>query len=138
MKAGFELRAKSSLDNLSNISDFVLGSVRESGLDQREIFHLMMAVDEACTNIIKYGCSDEIDIKCEVEDEQVIVEIRDVGLAFNPLEAPALDLDVPIEEREVGGLGIYLIRTLMDDVKYERREEKNVLTVTIRHRRNLT
>jgi anti-sigma regulatory factor (Ser/Thr protein kinase) len=133
MRACFELRTKSSLDDLSKISDFVLDSTRESSLDERETFHLMTAVDEACANIIKYSGSDEIDLKCEVEVGLVVVEIRDEGVAFNPLEAPKPDINAPLEEREVGGLGIYLIRTLMNDVKYERQGRKNVLTMTLRH-----
>ncbi len=137
MKAYFELKTTSSLDDLSKISDFILGSTKESGLDQGEIFHLVMAVDEACSNIIKYSNSDEIDIKCEVEDEQVVVKIADEGLAFNPLEAPAPDLNAPLEEREVGGLGIYFIKTLMNEVKYERYGEKNILTMTLSHRRDI-
>jgi len=132
MKASFELAAKSSLDNLPRIGDFILDSTRGSGLDQRETFHLMTAVDEACTNTIKYGDSNEIEIKCDVEDGQVVLQIIDDGIAFNPLEAPTPDLNVPLKERKVGGLGIYFIRTLMDDVRYERKGEKNVLTMIIR------
>ena len=136
MKAHFELKAVSSLEELSRIGDFILSSARGSGLDQRERFHLMTAVDEACTNIIKYGGSTEIEIKCEMDDELVVVQIGDDGVAFNPLEASAPDISTPLEEREVGGLGIYFIRTLMTDVRYERREGKNILTMTLQHRRN--
>jgi serine/threonine-protein kinase RsbW len=135
VKSSFELKAKSSLEDLSRIGDFILESTRGSGLDQREKFHLMMAVDEACTNIIKYGGSDEIEIRCHVEDELVEVQIRDDGIAFNPLKAPTPDISAPLEEREVGGLGIYFIRTMTNDLKYERREGKNVLSMTLRHRR---
>lgn len=135
MKASFELEAESSLDSLSKISDFIISSTRGSGLDQRETFHLMAAVDEACTNIIKYSGSGKIEIKCDVEDGQVAVEIRDDGVAFNPLEALEPKLDLPIEERRVGGLGIHFIRTLMDEVRYEREGGKNVLTMILQHRR---
>lgn len=136
MKLSFDLATKSSLDELSKISDFILDSTRGSGLDQRERFRLMMAVDEACTNIIKYGGSTEIEISCDVEGELVVVEIRDDGAHFNPLETPDPDLNVPLAERKVGGLGIYIIRTLMTDLKYERREGKNNLTMVLRHRQN--
>jgi serine/threonine-protein kinase RsbW len=136
MKAPFELLARGSLDELPKISDFILGSTRGSGLDQRERFHLMTAVDEACTNIIKYGGSTEIEIRCHVEDELVVVQIIDDGVAFNPLEAPAPEISAPLEEREVGGLGIHFIRTLTTDVKYERKGGKNNLSITLRHRQN--
>ena len=135
MKSSFELKANGSLEDLSRIGDFVLESTMGSGLDQRERFHLMTAVDEACTNIIKYGGSTEIEIRCDVDDGQVTVQITDDGVAFNPLKAPTPDISAPLEERKVGGLGIYFIRTLTNDLKYERREGKNVLSMTIRHRR---
>ncbi len=136
MKASFGLVARGSLDELPKISDFILDSTRGSGLDQRERFHLMTAVDEACTNVIKYGGSTEIEIRCHVEGELVEVQITDDGVAFNPLEAPTPDTNAPLEEREVGGLGIHFIRTLMTDVKYERREGRNNITMTLRHRQN--
>lgn len=135
MKARFELEAESSLDALSRISDFIISLAGGSGLDQRETFHLMTAVDEACTNIIKYSGTGKIEIKCDVEDGQVTVQIRDDGVAFNPLEAPVPKLNLPIEERQVGGLGIYFIRTLMDEVRYEREGGENVLTMTLQNRR---
>jgi serine/threonine-protein kinase RsbW len=134
MRATFDLKTESSLDGLSKIGDFILESVKRSGLDQREIFHLMMAVDEACTNIIKYSGSDEIKIKCDVEDDRVVVDIRDRGVTFNLLEAPSPEIDLPLQERKIGGLGIYFIRTLIDEVKYRREGEENVLTMTLRHR----
>ncbi|HOO54705.1 MAG TPA: ATP-binding protein [Methanothrix sp.] len=136
MKASFGLLARGSLDELPKISDFILDSTEGSELDQRERYHLMMAVDEACTNIIKYGGSTEIEIRCHVEGERVEVEITDDGVAFNPLEAPAPEISAPLEEREVGGLGIHFIRTLTTDVKYEHRQGKNNLTMTLRHRQN--
>ncbi|KQC15435.1 MAG: ATP-binding protein [Methanothrix sp.] len=136
MRETFDLKTESSLDDLSKVGDFVLESVRRSGLDSREIFHLMMAVDEACTNIIKYSNSDEIKIKCGVEDDRVVVEIRDYGVAFNPLQAPAPKVDLPLEERVVGGLGIYFIRTLTDGVAYQRDGDENVLTLKICHQRS--
>jgi anti-sigma regulatory factor (Ser/Thr protein kinase) len=136
MKASFELKAKSSLEDLPRIGDFILESTRGSALDRRERFHLMMAVDEACTNTMKYGGTTEIEIRCHVEDELAEVQIIDDGAAFNPLEAPAPEISSPLEDREVGGLGIHFIRTLMTDVKYERREGKNNLTMTLRHRQN--
>ncbi|HNR58947.1 MAG: ATP-binding protein [Methanothrix sp.] len=134
MRASFELEAGTSLDDLSRIGDFILETVGRSGLDQRGIFHLMMAADEACTNIIKYSGSDEIKIRCDLEDDRVVVEIRDRGFAFNPLGAPAPKVDLPLQEREVGGLGIHFIRTLADGAEYRREGEENVLTLTIRHR----
>jgi anti-sigma regulatory factor (Ser/Thr protein kinase) len=133
MMASFTMRAIASPESLAEISRFILEAVRGSDLDEREAFHLMMAADEACTNIIKYGRSGDIEIKCDVEDGKVEVEIVDDGVPFDPLKAPPPDIDGPLEERKVGGLGIYFIRALTDYLRYERRGGKNVLTMTVIH-----
>lgn len=133
MKASFQMRATASPESLVEITRFILEAVIGSDLDEREAFHLMMAADEACTNIIKYGRSGFIEIKCDVVDGRVEVEIRDDGVPFDPLKAPQPDIDAPLHRREVGGLGIYFIRSLTDDLRYERRGGKNILTMAISH-----
>lgn len=133
MRKIFEMAAERRTDSLAGISEFILSSTEGSALGRREQFRLMMAVDEAATNIVNYSGSDGIDIRCEVEDDRVVVVLRDRGVAYNPLEAPAPEVDLPLEEREVGGLGIFFIRTLTDGVEYRREGEENVLTLTIRH-----
>ena len=133
MMASFRMRTKTTPESLAEISRFILEAIRGSDLDEREAFHLMMAADEACTNIIKYGRSGDIEIKCDVEDGKVEVEIVDDGAPFDPLKAPLPDIDGPLEERKVGGLGIYFIRALTDDLRYQRQGGKNFLTMAISH-----
>lgn len=133
MKASFQMRATASPESLVEISRFIFEAARGSDLDEREAFHLMMAADEACTNIIKYGRSGDIEIKCDVVDGKVEVEIRDDGVPFDPLEAPLPDIKAPLHRREVGGLGIYFIRSLTDDLRYERRGGKNILKMAVSH-----
>jgi serine/threonine-protein kinase RsbW len=95
-----------------------------------------LALEEAVTNIIDYGFEDTPDgevpmIKIELAYEAgcLTASVKDNGRAFDPLQAALPDTNAPLEEREVGGLGITLIRKLMDEVQYSREESKNVLTL---------
>ena len=92
-----------------------------------------LAIDETITNCIKYGYDDEkehlIVIELTLAQGALSVVVIDDGHAFNPLEAPFPDLSLPIEERPIGGLGIYLLRTLADQIRYERCNGTNRLTL---------
>jgi len=91
------------------------------------ILEVQAAVDEACTNIIKYAYSDKggiIAITCETQDNDFVVIIRDRGKAFDPSSVPPPDLEAELDKRRVGGLGIYLMGKLMDDVSYSFDAEK--------------
>ena len=92
-----------------------------------------LAIEELVTNCIKYGYADAnehlIDVDMRVSDGRLVVQVTDDGRAFNPMEAPAPDLSLPIEERPIGGLGLYLLRTLSDAMTYERRGHLNCVTL---------
>jgi serine/threonine-protein kinase RsbW len=134
MKDRFELEIEGKLENLSVIGDFIAYSMRNFGLDDRKIFDVQMAVDEACTNIINYGYTAEvgmITITCRRRDEDVIVVIKDTGKPFDPTSVPLPDLDANLEERKIGGLGVYFMKTLVDEVTYEFKDGRNVLTMMV-------
>ena len=88
------------------------------------------------TNCINYGYADAnehlIDVDMRVADGRLVVQVTDDDRAFNPMEAPAPDLSLPIEERPIGGLGLYLLRTLSDVMTYERRDRLNCVTLVKR------
>jgi serine/threonine-protein kinase RsbW len=120
------LRIDAKLENLSVIADFISRSMRQLGIEAG-VFEVQTAVDEACTNIIKYAYSEEggiITITCEMEDNDFAVTIRDMGKPFDPKSVSAPDLEADLDERRIGGLGIYLMRKLMDDVSYSFDAEK--------------
>ncbi len=89
--------------------------------------------DELLSNVISYAFPDEGDheISAHIEfvAERLTVTISDDGLPFNPLSAKTPDTKADLEDRELGGLGIHLVRSLVDDVAYHRRIDKNVLTL---------
>ena len=119
---GKELRVKSKTENLSLIRDFVSEKALDAGLPVTAVEKIMLAVDEACTNIIKHAYKSspegEIILNVEYDDEKFTITIIDYGKSFNPESIPQPDLQKYYREHKVGGLGIYLMKSLMDDVKY--------------------
>ena len=117
-----ELRVKSKTENLSEIRDFVSGSARGAGIPEATVENIILAVDEACTNIIKHAYKlspeGEIIIKIDYDEEKFTVMIIDYGKSFEPERVPLPDLQKYYREHRVGGLGMYLMKSLMDDVTY--------------------
>lgn len=104
----------------------------------RALYAVNLALDEIVTNIVLHGFEDadgqEFEVRLTASPGTVTGEIEDGGAAFNPLDAPAPDLNAPLDERALGGLGIHLVKNLMDKVDYRRDGEKNVLTILKRIR----
>lgn len=95
---------------------------------------LMVAADEIFTNIAMHGYPEEegtmeISVKFDETDRCLALTFTDSGIPFDPLEATEPDLDRPPEEREIGGLGIFLVRRFMDSVEYRRENDRNVLVL---------
>lgn len=117
-----KLVVKSRTENLSKIRDFVSSNALKAGFNKDEIDEMILAVDEACTNVIKhaYKFSPEGDIRIEVKFNKsaFTITIEDDGVSFNPDVVPAPDLQKYYREHRVGGLGMYLMKSLMDYVEY--------------------
>jgi anti-sigma regulatory factor (Ser/Thr protein kinase) len=103
-----------------------------NGLPASTVFALNLALEETVTNIISYGYDDEgphvIEVELTVQGNVVSASVADDGRAFDPLARSTPDITAPIEEREVGGLGVLLVRKLMDEVTYARVDGRNRLT----------
>ncbi|MBC7235267.1 MAG: ATP-binding protein [Chloroflexi bacterium] len=110
----------SKLANLARISAFVSEQARLVGMTEDQIFEVQMAVDEACTNAMEHaygGREDgEVRVCCYTEGDDFVVRVTDFGEPFDPDAVPQPRLDVPLEQREVGGLGLFFMRKLMDRV----------------------
>lgn len=128
----FELEIAGKLENLSVIAEFIATAMRQLGIEEG-IFDVQIAVDEACTNIIQYAYAGKggiIAISCELQDNDIVITITDKGMPFDPGSVPPPDLEADLNHRRVGGLGMYLMRKLMDDVSYDFDAEKgNKLTM---------
>ncbi len=131
------LIVRASLESLAEISDFVVRSARAAGLDDKGTWEVQLAVDEAATNIILHAYRDgeegPITVHAEVKGGEFVVCLHDHGVPFNPASVPDPDLHSPLEERKTGGLGLYLMRKLMDRVEFHFDEDGyNVVTLAKR------
>jgi len=92
-----------------------------------------LAIEELVTNCIKYGYDDKndhvIEIELRLSDHELVLTVTDDGHPFNPLEVPQPDTNVPLEERQVGGLGIHLLRKMSDGMEYVRADARNRLII---------
>ena len=129
-----ELSLVNDLRDIAGAADTIGAFCAEHGLAEEISFQVNLAVDELLTNTISYGYDDDeehrIDLSLRLEGGTLVVEIADDGRAFDPLQAPEPDLGASLEERAVGGLGIYLVRKTMDGVAYRREGGRNVVTLT--------
>ncbi len=117
----FELEVESEMENLPVINDFVSGALAELGVDPANTYKVQLAIDEACTNVIKHAYSGEagpLALVIELVGTDLIITIGDIGKPFDPGTVPPPDLDADVEQRRIGGLGIYFMKTLMDEVSY--------------------
>jgi len=116
------LVVQSRTNNLSTIRDFVYAAALDAGFSVEVIDNIILAVDEACTNIIKHAYKSypegEITIKLKRKDKKFTVVIIDHGVPFKPETIPDPDLQKYYRQHKVGGLGMYLMKSLMDEVKY--------------------
>lgn len=127
------LHLRNETAELTRVREAVEELAIDAGLPSRITFALQLALEEALANVITYAYGDgdehSIGLRLALRGREIVAEIEDDGQPFNPLERPPPDIEAPLEDRPVGGLGIHLVRTLMDDVAYERRGGKNVLVL---------
>lgn len=111
------------------------------GFDMSTTFKLNLAIEEAVVNVMSYaypaGVKGDVDIDAEADDEQLKFVISDSGTPFDPTQKGEVDTTLSAEERSIGGLGIHLIRQIMDTINYERVDGKNVLTLRKKLTKNL-
>jgi serine/threonine-protein kinase RsbW len=123
MERTFRLDVPSSTENLSMIRAFV-GSIGErAGMSPADLVKFELAVDEACANVIEhaYGSDStrEVTVKATLDAEMVQIEIVDTGCGFDPSAVEQVDLDQLVKNRKSGGLGMRLIKSVMDEVQYQ-------------------
>jgi len=121
-------------ESLDAIREFVAQAARDAGFDDVNIYSIQLSADEACSNIIEHAYKGDPDhiIECSstVDQGNFVLIFKDHGCCFDPEIVPEPNLSGKLEERSIGGLGLYLIHHLMDEVKYESQGEAgNVLTL---------
>ena len=119
---------------MSEVIEFVEDSADRFGLETKQKFGLLVAVEEAFVNICSYAYpagEGRAEMCCEGEDDIFVLEIADWGDPFDVLSLPDPDTTLDIMDREIGGLGVYFIRRLTDDVSYRRENGRNILRMVL-------
>ena len=121
------------ISEISRLNGFIEEIGEEFGLTPDVVFNLNLVLEEAVVNVINYAYPKEdhqwIYLSAKLQDGTIILVLTDTGKEFDPTMAPEADITLSADEREIGGLGIFLIRQIMNEVRYERIDGKNVLTL---------
>ena len=121
------------ISEISRLNEFIEEIGNEFSLAPDVIFNLTLVLEEAVVNVINYAYPKEehesIYLSARMHDGSIVLVLTDTGKEFDPTAAPEADVTLSAEDRQIGGLGIFLIRQIMNEVKYERIEGKNVLTL---------
>ena len=132
-----ELRVEANIKNLPGVLAFIDEKLEEAGCSMKTQVQIDVAVEEIFVNIASYayvlkpGIGDAL-IRVAIRQDPKRVEITfiDSGIPYNPLEKEDPDVTLSVEERRIGGLGIYMVKKSMDGMFYERKEDKNILMIT--------
>jgi serine/threonine-protein kinase RsbW len=127
-----ELRLEPQLSEIERLIEWVEARCEADGVVGEVAVKLALALEEAVANVINHGLPGSppphrVVVRLDIGAESVVAEVIDNGRPFDPTEAPDPDLSLPLEERELGGLGIHLMRGLMDSLDYRRADDENVL-----------
>ncbi len=136
MKSKLSLKVETQRDELSHIIAAVEDMAERENWPPELVFRVQLAIEEVVLNVMDYGYDDgihEFDVIITSEADFLTIEVVDSGRPFDPLhDATIPDLEASVEERKVGGLGIHLVRTMMDQVNYRRDQGRNHLTLVAR------
>lgn len=127
------LKVSGKLESLSAIAQYVIAAAKKAELDKNASYKLRLAVDEIATNIITHGYEEAgregyVEVAAKIDDRKLTICIEDTGIEYNPTQIEAVEsemLNKPLEERPIGGLGVYLAIDGVDKFLYEREGDRN-------------
>jgi serine/threonine-protein kinase RsbW len=129
------LKILAKMDNFNSMMDFIQENSEKAGFEKKTVKKIRLACEEMIINIINYAYPDKegnIEIVSDYlkNNNSLIIKIIDDGIPFNPLSSQEPDIDASIEDRKIGGLGIFLARKVMDKIDYKREKGQNILVLT--------
>lgn len=128
------LTLHNDIREIPQLSAFVESVCEEASLDMGVTMSLNLALEEAVSNVMMYaypeGTVGRVVVEASLEEGCLVFVLRDKGKPFDPTAAPEADITLGVEERPIGGLGIFLVRQIMDSVRYVREGDENVLILT--------
>ncbi len=132
-----ELTVAATVENIETVTDFVNKELEALDCPMKTQMQIDIAIDELFSNIANYAYAPEVGeatVRVEPEDDAlaVVVTFIDKGMPYNPLENEDPDTTLSIDKREIGGLGVYMVKKSMDDIKYEYKDGQNILSIVKR------
>ncbi len=122
------LRMKAVLENVPRVIECVTEWAEKAGFDERALYEIQLAVDEACANVVDHAYQGadlgDIEVSCRLDDQLLTIQVRDWGAGFDMDGVEDPDLEAPLEERSLGGLGLFLVRQVMDEVQFTSDSER--------------
>ena len=133
MAKNYNLTLTNDVQEVPRLNAFVDEVCEEHGCDMETTMRMNLAIEEAVVNVIDYAYPPDtvgyVDIKVTTDDHHMEFVISDSGTPFDPTKKEDVDISLPVDERRIGGLGIHLVKQLMDSISYERKDGRNVLTL---------
>ena len=127
------LKLAAIIENLDQLISFVHTCSGECGFEGKRAMEIEIAVEEALVNIFSYAYPDgegQVEMQCALnEGKKIVIEIRDRGIPFDGLSRPDPDTTADIGDRQIGGLGIFFIKKVANEVRYSRNDDTNILTI---------
>lgn len=126
MKKIFEVKK----ENISVFQDFISNWFESNNIDMKISTKFLICLDEIASNVVFYSRATYLKICCEMNDDIISISFIDDGIEFNPLQdSKEPNISTSVEDREIGGLGIFMVKKIMDFVDYERKENENILKI---------
>lgn len=127
-----KINLPAKIENMERLIDFILENIKKYNSDKKFLYQMQLASEEIIVNVINYAYPDKegdiiIEMEINEQNKEITIKIIDWGLHFDPLQKEDPDINVEIENRNIGGLGVYMVKNIMDELKYERIEGKNIL-----------
>jgi serine/threonine-protein kinase RsbW len=117
-----KLRLRAVLDNVPVATECVAAIARAAGLEDHLLYQIQLAVDEACANIVEHAYrgleAGDMELVCSLGEGAFTIRVRDWGRGFDPNSVAVPDVQAPLEERSLGGLGLFLVRQMMDSIQF--------------------
>ncbi len=130
-----DITVPARLESLEGLVKSATGSALQCGLAGESLYAVELATEEAVVNVFRYAYPEgegKVRLRCMGEGDSFIIEITDLGVPFDPTARPDPDVSGPLEERPVGGRGIYLTKKMTDEMRYSREDGRNILCLVIR------
>ena len=136
MKNQLSLVLRNETKELERMAEEVSAWCRANDISESAEFQVNLTLDEIVSNVIRHGWKDggehQLDVRIFLLEDELRLEVEDDATPFNPLEAPPPDISSPLEERPIGGLGVHLVRQIMDELAYRRLDGKNLLVMKMK------